>query len=172
MVNSPSLCVLLSIVCCDQWGKWSWKNRECSFIGAATNRSWEGESSGVHIYVWYFWPLTWYPFTSHSLWEINVFFRPIIGHSRRRFCWSTTWWRLSGTLAPSSMTTPAALENTWKWSSLVEERWSEQRYPSTSWRNQESPTRQRKYHFVLISHFVFLSNVSDLRTNNIFHSNF
>lgn len=75
--------------------------------------------------------------------------RRIIGRSRRRSCWSTAWWRLSGTLAPSSMTTPAALANTWRWSSAVEGRWSEPRYPSICWRNPESSTRRCKYLFLL-----------------------
>lgn len=87
----------------------------------------------------------------------NVLFRPIIGHSRRRSCWLTTWWRLLGTPALSSMTTPAALASTWRWSSPVEEQWLERRYLSTCWRNLESSTRQCNYHILLsLSFSVFL----------------
>ena len=89
----------------------------------------------------------------------NVLFRPIIERSRRRSCWSTAWWRLSGTPAPSLMTTPAASASTWRWSSPTEERWPERRSLSTCWRNPESSTRQRKYQFFLA--LLYLSNVSN-----------
>lgn len=88
-------------------------------------------------------PLYWFPSC------VSILFRPIIGHCRRRSCWSTAWWRLSGTPAPSSMTTRAALANTWRWSLPVEERWSARRYLNTCWKNPESSTRQCKYHFIL-----------------------
>lgn len=83
--------------------------------------------------------------------------RPIIGRSRRRSCWSTTWWKHSETPAPSSMTTPAALANTWRWSSPTEGRWSEHRSPSTCWRSPESSTKQRKYHLLFV--FVFFAHM-------------
>lgn len=87
----------------------------------------------------------------------NVLFRQTTGRSRRRSCWSTAWWRLLGTPAPPSMKTPAALASTWRWSSPVEEQWSERRYLSTCWRNPESSTRQCKYHFLLsLSFSMFL----------------
>lgn len=96
----------------------------------------------------------------------NVLFRQIIGRSRRRSCWSTAWWRLLEMPAQSSMTTPAALASTWRWSSPAGEQWWERRYRSICWRNPESSTRPCKYHFFLFLSFsVFFPNARNHMTH-------
>lgn len=84
-------------------------------------------------------------FTIMSIWPalfvFLFFFRPTIGPSRRRFCWSMVWWRPLEMPALWSMITPVALGSIWRWSSLVEVQWWELRSQNTSWRSLGSYTR-------------------------------